>query len=74
MMRGGPSVCESSAQAQSAGTRSTSAPAAPFASVSSFGVDADGELYVCDYLNGRILKIIGPPAAPAAPAGLRIVR
>ena len=48
--------------------------AAPFASVSSFGVDADGELYVCDYLNGRILKIIGPPAAPAAPAGLRIVR
>ena len=48
--------------------------AAPFASVSSFGVDADGELYICDYLNGRILKIIGPPAAPAAPTGLRIVR
>jgi len=45
-----------------------------FASVSSFGVDADGELYICDYLNGRILKIIGPPAAPAAPTGLRIVR
>jgi glucose/arabinose dehydrogenase len=48
--------------------------ASPFGSVSSFGVDADGELYICDYFNGRILKIIGPPAAPAAPTGLRIVR
>jgi len=48
--------------------------ASPFGSVSSFGVDADGELYFCDYVNGRVLKIIGPPAAPAAPTGLRIVR
>ena len=48
--------------------------ASPFASVSSFGVDADGELYFCDYVNGRVLKIIGPPAAPAVPTGLRIVR
>jgi glucose/arabinose dehydrogenase len=46
----------------------------PYGSVSSFGIDADGELYICDYFNGRILKIIGPPAPPAAPAGLRIVR
>jgi glucose/arabinose dehydrogenase len=42
--------------------------------ISSFGVDGDGELYVVNYSSGRILKIVGPPAAPAAPAGLRIVR
>ena len=42
--------------------------------VSSFGVDADGELYLVSYSLGRVFKIIGPPAAPAAPAGLRIVR
>ena len=42
--------------------------------VSSFGVDADGELHLVAYATGRILKIIGPPAAPSAPAGLRIVR
>ena len=41
--------------------------------ISSFGVDADGELYIVNYSNGRILKIVGPPAAPAAPTGLRIV-
>lgn len=41
--------------------------------VSSFGVDADGELYVVVY-PGRILKILGPPVAPPAPSGLRIVR
>jgi glucose/arabinose dehydrogenase len=42
--------------------------------VSSFGVDADGELFVVNYSDGRILKIVGPAAAPAAPTGLRIVR
>jgi len=42
--------------------------------ISSFGVDADGELFIVSYSRGRILKIIGPPAAPAAPAGLRILR
>src|SRR5262245_20137275 len=42
--------------------------------ISSFGVDADGELYLVSYSSGRILKIIGPAAAPAAPTGLRIVR
>lgn len=41
--------------------------------VSSFGVDADGELYAVVY-PGRILKILGPPVAPPAPSGLRIVR
>jgi glucose/arabinose dehydrogenase len=42
--------------------------------VSSFGVDADGEIYVVNYSAGRIVKIIGPPAAPPTPAGLRIIR
>jgi glucose/arabinose dehydrogenase len=42
--------------------------------VSSFGVDGDGELYIVGYSTGRILKIIGPPATPATPTGLRIVK
>ena len=43
-------------------------------SVSSFGADTDGELYLVNYSGGRILKIIGPRTAPPAPAGLRIIR
>jgi glucose/arabinose dehydrogenase len=42
--------------------------------ISSFGVDADGELYLVAYATGRILKILGPAAAPATPTGLRIIR
>ena len=42
--------------------------------ISSFGVDSDGELYIVSYSNGTILKMIGPPTAPPAPTGLRIVR
>jgi hypothetical protein len=42
--------------------------------ISSFGVDADGELLLVSYSLGRVLKVIGPPAAPSAPTGLRIVR
>jgi glucose/arabinose dehydrogenase len=42
--------------------------------VSSFGVDADGELYVVSYSLGRVLQIMGPPIAPAPPSGLRIIR
>ncbi len=42
--------------------------------ISSFGVDADGELFLAGYSTGRILKIVGPAAAPAAPTGLRIIR
>jgi glucose/arabinose dehydrogenase len=45
----------------------------PF-NVSSFGVDADGELYLVSYSAGRILKIVGLPAAPSTPTGLRIIR
>ena len=47
---------------------------ARFGNVSSFGVDGDGELYLVSYSLGRVFKIIGPPAAPAVPSGLRIVR
>jgi glucose/arabinose dehydrogenase len=42
--------------------------------IASFGVDADGELYIVSYSTGRILKIIGPAVAPPTPSGLRIVR
>jgi glucose/arabinose dehydrogenase len=42
--------------------------------ISSFGVDADGELYLVGYSTGRIIKVIGPPAAPPVPTGLRIIR
>lgn len=42
--------------------------------ISSFGVDADGELYLVGYGTGRVLKIIGPATAPATPTGLRIIR
>jgi hypothetical protein len=42
--------------------------------ISSFGVDVDGELYLVSHSTGRIIKIIGPPAAPSAPSGLRILR
>jgi hypothetical protein len=42
--------------------------------VSSFGLDADGELHIVSYSNGRILKIIGPPATPPAPTEFRILR
>lgn len=37
--------------------------------VSSFGVDADGELFIVNY-SGSILRVLGPPATPT---GLRII-
>jgi glucose/arabinose dehydrogenase len=42
--------------------------------ISSFGVDADGELFMTLYASGRVAKIIGPPVAPPVPTGLRIIR
>jgi glucose/arabinose dehydrogenase len=41
--------------------------------VSSFGVDADGELYVVNY-SGTVVKITATSQAPSAPTGLRIVQ
>jgi len=42
-------------------------------SVSSFGVDAVGELFIVNY-GGTILRVVGAPMAPPAPTGLTIVR
>ena len=42
--------------------------------VSSFGLDADGELYVVAYSRGAVIKITGTTSAPAAPTGLRIIK
>lgn len=39
--------------------------------VSSFGVDANGELYIVSYDHGRILRLIGSPPTPTM---LRIIR
>jgi hypothetical protein len=43
-------------------------------SVSSFGIDAERELYLVAYTRGSILKIIGSGSTPAVPTGLRIIR
>jgi len=42
--------------------------------ISSFGVDAAGEVHMVGYSTGRIVKIIGPPAAPSTPADIHIIR
>lgn len=41
--------------------------------VSSFGVDAVGELFIVNY-GGTILKLVGPAMAPPTPTGLTVVR
>ena len=46
---------------------------AALGNVSSCGVDADSELFIVNY-SGRILRMLGAPAAPPTPAGLRIIR
>jgi hypothetical protein len=43
-------------------------------SISSFGIDADGELYIVGHTNGRIVRITTPVSAPPAPSGLRIIK
>jgi glucose/arabinose dehydrogenase len=40
--------------------------------ISSFGVDADGELLIVSYSRGAILKVVS--SAPTTPTGLRIIR
>jgi glucose/arabinose dehydrogenase len=47
---------------------------AQLGNVSSFGLDADGELYIVSYSRGTVLALSGPLAAPPAPTDLRIVR
>ncbi len=46
--------------------------ASQLANVSSFGVDADGDLYIVSYGRGVILRIIA--GTPSPPTGLRIIR
>jgi glucose/arabinose dehydrogenase len=48
--------------------------AAQLGNISSFGVDADAELYMVSYSRGTILRVFGPPSAPSTPGGLRIIR
>ena len=47
---------------------------AQLGNISSFGADADGELLIVSYSLGRVMKLIGPAAAPSTPTGLRIIR
>jgi len=42
--------------------------------ISSFGVDADGELFVISYSRGIIFKLAGPLTPPPTPLNPRIVR
>jgi glucose/arabinose dehydrogenase len=42
--------------------------------LSSFGVDADGELFLVSYSRGIIFKIVGPLTTPPTPLNPRIVR
>ena len=47
---------------------------AQLGNISSFGVDADGELLIVSYSLGRVMKLVGPSIAPPVPTGLRILR
>ena len=42
--------------------------------ISSFGEDADGELYVVSLSRGTIIGIVGPLSAPATPINPRVIR
>ena len=42
--------------------------------ISSFGVDADGELYIVGHTSGRIVRITAPLTGPPVPTGLKIVK
>lgn len=42
--------------------------------ISSFGVDADRELYIVSYGRGEVLRVIATGTVPSAPTGLRIIR
>jgi glucose/arabinose dehydrogenase len=42
--------------------------------ISSFGIDAAGEIYIVNHTGGTIVQIQGTPTAPTAPTNLRIIR
>lgn len=47
---------------------------AQLGNVSSFGIDADGELFVVSYSRGMVFKLAGPLTTPPTPLNPRIVR
>jgi glucose/sorbosone dehydrogenase len=47
---------------------------ATLGNISSFGLDAEGELHLVSYSRGTILRMTGPPTSPDPPTGLRIIR
>jgi glucose/arabinose dehydrogenase len=47
---------------------------AALGNISSFGLDADGELLILNYSAGRVLRVVDLASAPPAPTGLRIIR
>jgi glucose/arabinose dehydrogenase len=48
--------------------------AGPLGSISSFGIDSAGELYLVSHTRGTILKIVAPASAPPTPTNPRIIR
>ena len=42
--------------------------------VSSFGVDADGELYIVSLTRGSVIAVVGPLSTPPVPTDLRVIR
>ena len=42
--------------------------------ISSFGLDADGELYIVGYSRGTVFRIVGPLGTPPTPVNPHIVR
>jgi hypothetical protein len=47
---------------------------AQLGNISSFGVDADGELLIVSYSLGRVMKMSGRRPRRPVPTGLRIIR
>ena len=48
--------------------------AAVVGNVSSFGVGADGEMYIVNHTGGTVVKVMSLPVVPPAPTNLRIIR
>jgi glucose/arabinose dehydrogenase len=42
--------------------------------ISSFGVDAAGELFILNHTAGRVLRVVAPGTTPSVPTALRIIR
>jgi glucose/arabinose dehydrogenase len=42
--------------------------------ISSFGIDAGGDLFILSYNNGTLLRVLGDPQSPDPPSNLRIIR